>query len=185
MFPRSSKAARSAGKVQTSMTLVTSRSSCAAGEFVTFAVTITTVGRTVPDGEIVTFKDGIQTLGMAALTGGKAAFTTRFDLEEAHPISALYAGNSCLLGTTESITQVVHSAAVASASAAAPAPSPHPLRNGGIVSRHACEQSRKLHDLAESGNEAAPVVMLWRRPWPGVGVREPFFTEPTSDASLK
>ncbi len=89
--------------VLTTNTLTSSRNPLAAGESVTFSVTISTVSSNcyIPGGT-VTFKDGTTTLCTGTLSGGTASFTTNSLSAGDHSITAEYPGNADFLGSTSS-----------------------------------------------------------------------------------
>jgi hypothetical protein len=91
----------------TALALTTSGSPSHVGQAVTFTGDVTSSDGSVPDGELVAFHDGTAFMGSAALSGGKAMFTTSSLLARTHSISATYAGDAKFLGSTGRVSQVV------------------------------------------------------------------------------
>src|SRR5262249_1463793 len=90
-----------------STTLISSANPSVLGKAVTFTATVTSSGGT-PAGT-VTFKDGATTLGTATLNGsGQATFTTSALATGSHAITAAYAGDTNLSGSTSApLTQAI------------------------------------------------------------------------------
>lgn len=83
------------------------------GESVTLTATVTSAGTPVTSGSI-TFADGVTALGTVSVNGsGQAVLTTSALTLGAHSITAGYGGAPGFLTSSDSLTQVVNSAATA------------------------------------------------------------------------
>ena len=100
-------------KAASTTALVSSVNPSVFGQNVTFTATValTAPGAGTATGT-VTFKDGATTLGTGALAGGVATFSTSTLSVGTHPITAVYAGDTNVQGSTSSaVSQVVNQAA--------------------------------------------------------------------------
>lgn len=100
------------------------------GEPVTLSATVSASGSTPANGETVAFLSGMTTLGSAPLSGGAASLTTTMLPVGADSITAVYAGDAKLAGSTS--TAVSQSVSKASSSSTLTA-SPNPAVSGGSV----------------------------------------------------
>ena len=97
------------GPDATSLSLISSANTAAAGVPVTFTATLSPVapGSGTPTGT-VTFMDGMTVLGTASLSGGKATFTTSVLAPGSHSILVHYGGNGDFLaGNSAAFTLTV------------------------------------------------------------------------------
>jgi uncharacterized protein YhjY with autotransporter beta-barrel domain len=90
------------------LSLATSASTVSAGGSVTLTATVS--GGSNPGGNII-FVDGSTTLGAAAISGGRASFTTAALASGSHAFSAVYAGDSNNHSASSSSVHVTVSAA--------------------------------------------------------------------------
>ncbi len=81
------------------------------GQAVVFTAKVTSKAGAPPDGQTVSFKKGTTVLGTGALSGGSATFTTSTLAGGTDTITAVYAGDNSLVGSTsKAVKQVVSKA---------------------------------------------------------------------------
>jgi Bacterial Ig-like domain (group 3) len=109
-------------KASSATSLTSSLNPSTYGQSVTFTATVSS-STTTPTGS-VTFKNGATTLGSGTLSGGHATYTTKTLGAGSHSITAVYAGNSNVNGSTSAaLTQTVHKANSTTSLTATPNPS--------------------------------------------------------------
>jgi Bacterial Ig-like domain (group 3) len=91
----------------TTTTLSSSPNPSTHGQAVTFTALVTPEGGTPPDGETVTFMKGKTVLGTESLSGGSASFTTSTLPVGTNSITAVYGGDSNIIGSTSNIVKQV------------------------------------------------------------------------------
>jgi hypothetical protein len=100
--------------ISTSTSVVSSLNPSVFGQPVTFAVNVTGSGSGTPSAS-VSFLDGANTLGTAALSGGRASFTTSTLTVGAHAITAVYSGDDNFIGSTsDALPQTISAAGTVS-----------------------------------------------------------------------
>lgn len=97
-------------KINTTITLASSRNPSQVGQNVTFTATVNPASGTIKPTGAVTFKDGATTLGTGTLTNGVATFTTSALPVGARSISATYGGDAKFNGSSQTLTQTVNAA---------------------------------------------------------------------------
>jgi FG-GAP repeat. len=91
----------------TKTVLATSGSPTFVGQPVTFTATVSSSYGAIPNGELVKFYDGSTLLASAALSGGKASYTTSALKAKSHSLKAIYVGDSTFATSTGYVNQVV------------------------------------------------------------------------------
>jgi hypothetical protein len=104
-------------EASTTTTLMSSPNPSTYGQGVTFAAGVTSSkGGAPPDGETVLFMKGVTLLGTETLSGGSASFTTSALTAGTNPITAVYGGDSNLVGSkSKLVNQVVNKATTTTA----------------------------------------------------------------------
>jgi hypothetical protein len=93
------------------------------GQKITFTAKVTPQFGGTATGNVV-FKDGTTTVGAGAISGGQATLSVSLLHPGNHSITATYAGNGSLVGSTSpGLTQVVHKANTKTTLTSAPNPS--------------------------------------------------------------
>jgi len=109
-------------RTATTTSLVSSLNPTAVGQSVSFTATVSGSGGT-PTGWVV-FINGPVIMGTAMLSGGRANFSKVFHVAEAHPITAVYAGNATFAGSASSqLGEVVNQATTTTTLVSSPNPS--------------------------------------------------------------
>jgi hypothetical protein len=85
----------------------TSGSPSMVGQPVTFTATVTSTQGVIPDGEEVNFYQGTTFLGSAALSGGKAIFTTSALSAKTKSVKATYVGDDTFSPSSGLVAQIV------------------------------------------------------------------------------
>ncbi len=98
---------QSVGNTSTTTALTSSGSPSFAGQSVTFTATVTPSSGSVPNGDSVTFYDGSASLGTSTTKSGVATLVTSALAVGTHSISATYAGDATLQGSTSKIVKQV------------------------------------------------------------------------------
>jgi uncharacterized repeat protein (TIGR03803 family) len=100
--------------IVTTTTLSSSPNPSTYRQAVTFTAVVTSSLGEPPDGETVTFMKGTKVLGTGTLSGGSASFTTSTLPVGTNAITAVYGGDSNLVGSTsKAVSQVVNKATTA------------------------------------------------------------------------
>ena len=97
--------------IATTTTLSSSPNPSTQGQAVTFTAAVTSTVGAPPNGETVTFKKGSTVLGTGTLSDGSASFITSTLKSGTNSITAVYGGDSNLIGSTsKAVKQVVDKA---------------------------------------------------------------------------
>jgi hypothetical protein len=119
----SSSVAQTVKKATTKTALASSVNPSSFGQKITFTAKVTPQFGGTVTGNVV-FKDGTTTLGAGAISGGKATLSVSLSHPGNHSMTATYAGNGSLVGSTSpALTQVVHKANTKTTLTSAPNPS--------------------------------------------------------------
>jgi subtilase family serine protease len=111
-------------QIKTTTTLSSALNPSVYGQPVILTALVASVGGAPPDGEIITFMQGRISLGTGTLLGGTASFTTSTIKAGAAVVTAVYGGDSSLLGSTSgALRQVVGEATTTTALASSHNPS--------------------------------------------------------------
>jgi hypothetical protein len=110
-------------KATTKTALASSVNPSSFGQKITFTAKVTPQFGGTATGNVV-FKDGTTTVGAGAISGGQATLSVSLLHPGNHSITATYAGNGSLVGSTSpGLTQVVHKANTKTTLTSAPNPS--------------------------------------------------------------